>query len=126
MVVEDETRGNIDPTVGVFLVTHRLAPANNTSGDMNRQSAVLLNLNTICPAEAKLNFFRVAKGLHNEVIFELLLLAIVNEIHSRIDLMKFYFGEGRDTCAPFRGIRPQYIISDTREGFNSFAARLVI
>ena len=76
--------------VGLLINDGRLQ-ADFAVANSEEKIAADINANLLGAVERQLNQVRVSAGGDDEVIFELLLIPVVDEVHSRIDILVFDF-----------------------------------
>ena len=69
-----------------LLIYRRLLLKNPSARSLKDELAVTVDLQAAYTIEAELNLVRPGAGRNHEVVFELPLVPVVNEIHSRINI----------------------------------------
>lgn len=68
-------------------------------------------MNVLRALERQLDDVRVGTGSNDEVVFELLLIAVVDEVHSRIDVLVFDFPVAWNLSVPVSAIAADDVVA---------------
>src|SRR5438309_1300505 len=95
----------------VYLLEHpRLVPAHFSAAHTKSQVATFVHLDFIGTFNRELDAARIGSRRDNEIVFELPVVAVIDQIDARIDLTVPYCGKGGNIRAPKRRIVADEII----------------
>ena len=98
-----------------ILVHHRLLQTYFSAARAQPQIALLINAQIPRSPHVQANLVRVRARRHHEVVLQLLLVAVVHQVHARVDSLDFHFPVGRNIRAPFRRIVSDEVVHLARQ-----------
>src|ERR1051325_3000270 len=96
------------------LVDHGFPLPDLAATRVQHQLALSIDFQLVGPFEVKGNDVRISAGVNDEVILELPLVAVINEVHSGIQVLVSDFGVGRNSSAPLAAILSDEVIDFAR------------
>ena len=109
-----------------LLENNRLVLPDLAAGDAQNQISQRIQFNLFGSLETQRDLFGIGTGRDNEIIFELALIPVINQIHTRIDVLIMNPTESRHAHPPMTGIIANQIVDGCRQFRGSDHLGLVI
>ena len=84
----------------------------------------LFYLDPFCAAEVQPDLFVIGIRRNDEIVFELLLIAVKDQVNPGINVLVFHFRKSRNICLPFRFVVTDKIVDLTFLLFQPFRRRI--
>ena len=93
------------------LVNKRLMQPHLPSVQFRHQVTARINSDFCRALKSELDRSRVGARANNKVIFQLTLIAVVNQVHARVDTVIFHLGVNRNACPPLLAVFAKEVVA---------------
>src|SRR5579872_2964257 len=112
-------------TVG-FLIDDGTLKMQLAAADLENQIALRIHLGLVCAFDFELNVSRVDSRRHGKVVFQLLVVAVVDQIDSRINVLEANLSVSWNVSVPLRRVVSEKVIDLSRLLFFSHGHRILV